>query len=162
VDAAHGAERPEHRRGDRRTHRLDNLRTATAPASADLELQEGCGSYDSDVAVDAATGEAVDAWFSNVDAQYGILVRPVHPALGAIAYAPGSARADREAAISPDQRTPITSRLGAPGIYLAYCIGYPSCTRIVLWRYGAGGTMIAARPGGDDVTSPRVPTGACR
>jgi len=50
--------------------------------------------------------------------------------------------------IEIDQRLPVTARSGAPGIYLAYCGGYPECHTVLLWRAGTG-TARTVGAGGD-------------
>jgi hypothetical protein len=37
-------------------------------------------------------------------------------------------------------RTPITGRPGRPGVWMAYPVGYPSATKLLLWKVGDGGT----------------------
>lgn len=111
----------------------------------ELDLMEGCCAYDSDVAVDAVSGEVVVGWYSNVAGQYGYLTRTVDPALGETRYAPSSARGDRKAGLGSSQRTALTARLGAPGAYIAYCTGYPSCQTVSVWRHGGGSPLVVAR-----------------
>ncbi len=110
-----------------------------------LDLMEGCCAYNSDVAVDAVSGEVVVGWYSNVAGQYGYLTRTVDPALGETRYAPSSAREDRKAARGSHQRTALTARRGAPGVYIAYCTGYPSCQTVSVWRHGGGSPLVVAR-----------------
>jgi hypothetical protein len=103
-------------------------------------LMDGCCKYDSDVAVDARTGQVVVAWYSNVRDQYGTLARVVDPTLGPILYGPNSARPGRKQARDNGQRVAVTSRIGATGVYVAY----PSwagrrVTGAHLWRVGVAG-----------------------
>lgn len=108
------------------------------PAQGDLELQPDarCCDYHPDVATDAKTGQTVLAWFSNAQGRTGTWVQRIAPGTGPRQRAPGSVDANGDAH-GTDQRTPITARLGAPGVYVAYCGGYPTCTRVLLWRIGA-------------------------
>ncbi len=110
-----------------------------------LDLMEGCCAYNSDVAVDAVSGEVVVGWHSNATGQHGYLTRTVDPALGETRYAPSSAREDRKASRGSRQRTALTARLGAPGVYIAYCTGYPSCQTVSVWRHGGGSPLVVAR-----------------
>lgn len=121
-----------------------NVKVGLDP-TPELDLQEGCCAYDSDVAVDAVSGEVVVGWYSNLAGQYGYLTRTVDPALGETRYAPSSAREDRKAGHAPGQRTALTARLGAPGVYIAYCTGYPSCQTVSVWRHGGGSPLVVAR-----------------
>jgi len=86
-------------------------------------------------ALATAGGQTMLAFHSNVTGQEGIFVRTVAPALGLARRAPGSVTGGQTIAI--DQRLPVTARSGAPGIYLAYCGGYPECHTVLLWRVGS-------------------------
>lgn len=113
------------------------------PAAADEMLQKACCAYQPALAVDASSGAVVLAWFSDAGTQKGILVQGVAPA-GARLLAPGSAS-------SPDadeHRTGITARLGAPGVFVAYCAGAAGssfCRSVDLWRYGGVQPLVVAR-----------------
>ncbi len=121
-----------------------NVKVGLDP-TPELDLMEGCCAYDSDVAVDAVSGEVVVGWYSNVAGQYGYLTRTVDPALGETRYAPNSAREDRKAGLAPGQRTALTARRGAPGVYIAYRTGYPSSQTVSVWRHGGGSPLVVAR-----------------
>ncbi|MGE3527030.1 MAG: hypothetical protein AB7I33_13995, partial [Gemmatimonadales bacterium] len=97
----------------------------------------GCCAYNPALATDAVSGEVVLGWYSNIRQDHGLWAATVSPSMGVKVYAPGSARPDHSASIQPMYRTPIAARLGAPGVYLAYCSGYPVCERVNLWRVGA-------------------------
>jgi hypothetical protein len=127
--------------------------------SAELDLAEGCCTYDSDVAVDPVTGEVVVVWYSNVADQHGTLARVVDPSLGPIVYVPGSARADRKAATDNNQRVGLTSRLGAPGIFVGYATGYPTTKTINVWRLGSDRPIVVSRRGGTRVALAPGPGG---
>jgi hypothetical protein len=122
------------------------------PAAADVELQPDnrCCDYSPDVATDARTGQTFLAWFSNAEGRSGIWAQQIAPQPGPQLRAPGSAVGGD--AIGTDQRTPITARLGAPGVYVAYCGGYPTCKRVLLWRVGAAKPFqVGASPDVEDV-----------
>ena len=106
----------------------------------------GCCTYDPAVATDAATGETVLGWYSNITRAHGRYTT-VLPGAGAPQFAPGSATADRASSLSHNQRFALSARLGAPGVYAAYCAGYPTCAEVSLWRHGAAEALTVARPG---------------
>jgi hypothetical protein len=105
----------------------------------------GCCTYDPAAAADAATGEIVIGWYSNITNAHGRYTTVV-PGAGAPQFAPGSATADRASSLSPSQRFALTARLAAPGVYAAYCAGYPTCAAVNLWRHGAAEALTVARP----------------
>ena len=124
------------------------VHTGVSPTAPDLDLrtETKCCDYDPDVATDSATGETFVAWYSNATDEFGTWVQRVAPSLGEKTFVPGSAQNGN--AIQPRNRTQISSRLGAPGVYVAFCSGYPECKKARLWRVGAGKAMTAGR-GGD-------------
>ena len=67
------------------------------------------------------------AWYSNAEGRNGLWVQQVLPSKGPRTLVPGSVLGGKSLAI--DQQTAIEARLGAPGVYLAYCSGYPTCKR---------------------------------
>jgi hypothetical protein len=100
----------------------------------------GCCVYLPALATDAATGDVVLAWYSNIESAHGLYTRTVLPAApdAAPQYVPGSANQSRSASVAAAQRVALVSRLGAPGVYLAYCAGYPVCRSVNLWRRDSG------------------------
>src|SRR5262245_8533912 len=98
----------------------------------------GCCVYEPDIGVDSVSGQAVLAWFSNVNGNNGLYSQAIASTglVGARVYLPGSANANRTTANQPLQRTPITGRIGADGVYLAYGPGYPTRSRVNLLRFG--------------------------
>jgi hypothetical protein len=111
----------------------------TTPATPDFRYEKrGCCAYFGNAAVDAATGETAIAWYSNVDNASGIYSQSVTPGgpAGDVQFAPGSATADRKSSLAPTGKIGMTSRRGAPGIYLAYGQGYPTYQNIIVWRHG--------------------------
>jgi hypothetical protein len=107
----------------------------------------GCCVYDPDVGVDAQTGQAYVAWFSLVNGNAGLYAQAVTASgpTGPRLYLPGSATANRSTANQPIQRTPITGRLGAPGVYVAYGPGYPTRRRVNLLRLGTSRPLVVGR-----------------
>ena len=100
------------------------------------DLENSCCPYSSNLGADAKNNAVWLSWFSNVTGRYGQYVRQAYPTLGESIYLPGSANANRSSALSPDDRLPITGRIGATGVYIAYCSGYPTCTVLRLIRAG--------------------------
>jgi hypothetical protein len=123
------------------------VHTGVNSSTADLDVNKDgkCCYYDPDLATDSATGETFVAWYSNADGEYGTWVQRVAPSLGAKTFVPGSA--DDGDAIQPRNRTQIASRIGAPGVYVAYCNGYPTCKQARVWRVGSGKSMVVGRDG---------------
>lgn len=105
--------------------------------AADRIFQTSCCGYAANVARDSASGSAVLGWFSNATGQNGVLVKDVHPTHGSETYLPGSAdEPGRNQAVSLSDRVAMTGRSnGQPGVAIAYCQGYPTCTTVRLWRH---------------------------
>jgi hypothetical protein len=124
----------------------------------DAGLASRCCVYWSQVALDGVSGAPMLGWYSNVDPDRAGL-EVVSLTTGAVQYVPGSADAGRHSSANGDMATPITGRIGAGGVFVGYCGGYPTCTKALVWRVGAAkpvvvgsGSMkfvrIAAAPGG--------------
>jgi hypothetical protein len=111
------------------------------PSADDQIVQTACCAYQPQLATDAASGRVVLGWDSNASGAHGIYLQAVAPA-GAKRLAPGSAA-------SPDadeQHTAISARLGAAGVYLAYCGGGTTfCRNVLLWRYGGRKPLAVAK-----------------
>jgi hypothetical protein len=118
------------------------------PTVADKEIQPDnkCCDYLPALATDAQSGQTVISWYSNADGRTGLWMQQILPSLGPRALVPGSTQGGSSLAI--DQQAAIESRLGAPGVYVAYCSGYPTCKQALLWRKG-GKPLIAGR--GEDI-----------
>jgi hypothetical protein len=99
--------------------------------------QTTCCAYVPGIGVDAATGDAVLGWFSNATNDYGIWTQTIAPGGGGRAYLPGSGNAEHTAAVAPDQTVGITGRIGSPGVYVAYGVGYPTWTSLWIWEHGS-------------------------
>ena len=69
----------------------------------------------------------------------GIFVKQLLPAVGATAKAPRSSEGTD--LVSPSQSTAFVARPGG-GLYAAYCMGYPTCDSVGLWRVGADQPVI--------------------
>jgi hypothetical protein len=133
------------------------VHTGLSPATPDVDLRSDnkCCDYEPDLATDTATGETFVAWYSNRTGEHGTWVQRVAPSLGEKVFVPGSAVDDK--AIAPRNQTQIAPRIGAPGVYVAYCTGYPECKQARLWKVGAGKSLVAGR--GGDVESVGISPG---
>ena len=118
------------------------------PKKEDLKLQTTCCAYQPDIAVDDVTGEPVLGWFSNANNEQGLFVQTIAPSEGEKLYVPDSSTANRNSAISIDQRMAITSRIGAPDVYVAYGAGYPTYQTVNLWQKGASAPLVVAKASG--------------
>lgn len=126
-------------------------------AVADTEIQpdKKCCDYMADLTTDAHGGLTIAGWYSNADGRKGTWVQQILPGGGPRRLVPGSAAGGD--AIGIDQRVAITGRLGAPGVYVAVCSGYPTCKRALLWKVGAGSPLTAGT--GQDVEDVHVSPG---
>ncbi|HEY7178805.1 MAG TPA: hypothetical protein VH305_06495 [Gaiella sp.] len=127
------------------------------PGASDEELQPDnqCCDYLPDVATDAAGGRTMLAWFSLAKGREGIWAQQVLPSVGAPVRAPGSVSGGNF--VAGDQRTELVARRGGPGVYLAYCSGYPTCKQTMLWRVGSAKPIAAG--GSPDVEDPNAAPG---
>jgi len=133
------------------------------PGDSDVAFPDSvsskCCLYNPDIATDESSGQAVVAFFSNRDGEAGIFVQPLGGPPTRVDDAFGEF-AGRRDFVSPDQRMPLVARAGG-GVYLAYCKGYPSCSRVRLWRAlsGAGPVSVASGSHVEDVNVSRGPEG---
>jgi hypothetical protein len=129
------------------------------PAVADTSIapDRKCCDYFPDVATDSATRATIVAWYSNADGRPGLWARQILPAVSAPVAVPGSTQGGKALAI--DQQTPITARLGAPGVYVGYCSGYPTCKSVLVWPYGGKATSLAKGADVEDVNIASAPEG---
>lgn len=117
------------------------------PGNADKEIQPDnkCCDYLPGLATDAKSGQTVILWYSNADGRAGLWAQQILPSVGQRTLVPESTQEGDSLAI--DQQAAIEARVGAPGVYIAYCSGYPTCKRVLLWR--TGGKPLAAASGQD-------------
>ncbi len=108
--------------------------TGLDSSQSDLDLlpENKCCGYVPNVVFEA-NGNGYVAWYSNVEGEVGTYVQQVTPTLGTKELVPESSTDGK--AIAPSQRTPIVARPGG-GVYVAYCSGYPTCTRVLVWKVG--------------------------
>jgi hypothetical protein len=111
------------------------------------ESRPGIDVYDPGIGVDATTGQAVLAWFSLGDSAEGTYAQSITASglAGSRVFLPGSASADHRSANPPLQRTAVTGRIGAGGVYIAYGAGYPSRKSVDLLRFGASSPLVVGR-----------------
>jgi hypothetical protein len=119
------------------------LDPATAPGDFQGANGFGCCGYSPGIARDQASGQLVVAWHSNATGHVGVFAQQVDQAtgnpVGAAALMPGSTtryggRTETSYSLA---HTPIVSRPGRAGLYVAYAGGYPATKRVLVWRYGA-------------------------
>lgn len=78
------------------------------------------------------------AWYANgsTAATNGIFAMQIYPTVGTPIKAPGSS----VGADSVERgRVALAARVGG-GVYAAYCVGYPNCDSIKVWKVGTGTT----------------------
>ncbi|HWF36645.1 MAG TPA: hypothetical protein VG295_14795 [Solirubrobacteraceae bacterium] len=120
-----------------------------SPATANSDFQQGLGNYgyEAGIALDPSAARPVVAWYSNGTGHNGVYAAPVDPSTGALAgpqmQMPGTA----DLADGPfSGRTQVLARPGG-GVYVAYEGGYPSHTRVLLWRVGdTTSSLLAQNP----------------
>jgi hypothetical protein len=106
----------------------------TGEATADqMFALEGCCAYNMSMVRDGDNVWA--AWYANGSSatNNGTFVRQIYPTLGPIIKAPGSSIG---ADSLPSGPVALAARVGG-GVYAAYCVGYPNCDHIGLWKVGA-------------------------
>jgi hypothetical protein len=96
--------------------------------------QSGCCLYTPEVAVDSTSGQAWVGFHSNENAGPGYYVNAIGPngPQGGRRLAPGSVTG--KSSIYPGNRTSLTGRIGAGGVYLFYGRGYPTFKTLALWK----------------------------
>ncbi len=127
----------------------DGTPVAAFPLNSDLTWHTGTsGDPDQSFAVAACCvydtamvrsgSEVWLAWYANggTSSTQGTFVRRIAPSLGPILKAPGSSVG---ASSVPTERVALAARAGG-GVYLAYCGGYPTCSKIKLWKVGTDRT----------------------
>ena len=130
------------------------------PANAEYVVQPGfdrptyfdaaggdCCVYMGQLAADAATGELWAAWYASAGAHRGLMLRRATPDLGPLLIVPGTTGvyfAETQVR-EPDQQLAFSGRSDGPGVWLAWCQGYPTCTEIRLWQPGPAAPITLAR-----------------
>jgi hypothetical protein len=103
----------------------------------------GCCAYHPDIAVDSVTGQPVLGWFSTAPGRGGLWTQAIAASglVGAREQVPGSSLGG--VAVDPAQRTAITGRIGAGGVYVGYGSGAPAFSSVDLVRVGASPLVVA-------------------
>jgi hypothetical protein len=96
--------------------------------------QSGCCLYTPEIAVDSASGQAWVGFHSNESAEPGLYVNAIGPGgpQGGRRLAQGSVTG--KSSVYPGNRTSLTGRIGAGGVYLFFGQGYPTFTTLALWK----------------------------
>lgn len=141
---------------------------SATPATGNFQTANGfgCCGYDPGVALDG-NGQLVVGWYSNATNHEGVFAQAVDQAtgnpVGAARLMPGSVTTyggtpNSSASLA---RTPVVSRPGRAGVFLAYAGGYPTTTKVLVWRFGAARSSVIARraAGVDDVALAADPAG---
>ena len=105
------------------------------PSTPDGKIpQSSCCLYSPEVAVDSASGQAWVGFHSNESATPGLYVNAIGPngPQGGRRLAPGSVSGKNS--IYPGNRTSLTGRIGAGGVYLFFGQGYPTFKTLALWK----------------------------
>jgi hypothetical protein len=88
------------------------------------------------------------AWYSNgsTSATNGVFAKRIYPSPGPVLKAPGSSRMSLGSPVSIQTgRIALAARAGG-GVYAAYCLGYPSCTHVRLWKVATTTTKDVKAP----------------
>jgi hypothetical protein len=105
------------------------------PAQPDGTIpQTGCCLYTPEIAVDSASGQAWVGFHSNENTGAGLYVNAIGPSgpQGGRRLAPGSVT--ERGSIYPGNRTSLTGRIGAGGVFLFFGQGYPTFGTLALWK----------------------------
>lgn len=117
--------------------------SSTTP-NADFQQGLGDFGYEPGIALDPASGQLVVAWYSNGTGHDGIYAAQINQATGGLAGAQMQMPGTSNLLDGPfSGRTPIVARPGG-GLYVAYEAGYPSHTKVLLWRVGAPTSQVLA------------------
>lgn len=103
------------------------VQTGVDPNVPPQVYENRCCAPDPNLAVDGSSGELVLGWFSLVRGDEGYWTQSIDPRKTK-QKVPGSGRHD-------GQRMALSGRIGAPGVYFAFCDGSP-CKNVVVWRHG--------------------------
>lgn len=112
----------------------------------------GATLLDFSMATEKASQDVWGAWYNLQMPKNGVWAMKLEPSRGAPMRAPGSIDNSGDSLI-PGQNVALTGRIGAKGVYAAYCSGYPTCTGIKLWKVGANGAITVPGSGGMDVVA---------
>ncbi len=125
----------------------DGTPVAATPLNGDLRWHVGTGLGADQTYTSPAGGSIYDvtlvrsgsavwaSWFQSggTPSTHGTFAMQIYPPVGTPLQAPGSS--SNAQSISTG-RTALAARVGG-GVYLAYCVGYPSCTSVRVWKVGS-------------------------
>ncbi len=87
-------------------------------------------------------------------AKEGTFVKPIYPTVGATKKVPGSSKG--KTSLEPGQAIAMAARKGG-GVFVAFCVGYPTCKHIGLWKVGTSAVHVV--PGSGNATSIAISPG---
>ncbi len=125
----------------------DGTPVAAFPLNSDITWHVGTGEAVPDQSFTVAScctysmamvndgGDVWIAWYNNgsTAATNGIFVKQILPAVGPTMKAPQSS--EGTSSVAPMGSVALVARSGG-GVYAAYCVGYPTCDHIGLWKVG--------------------------
>src|SRR4051794_11219124 len=131
--------------------------TSAATPNVDLQARVGggCCGYNANIVADPVQNRVFAVWYSNASTGLGVWLQELNVTTGAPVGAPvrmpGTVVTFGGSKEAPalDDRTPAAVRPGG-GAWVAYPGGYPSRTRVLLWRVGKTKSRTIAK-GQDDV-----------
>jgi hypothetical protein len=112
--------------------------------------QSSCCLYSPDIAVDSASGQAWVGFHSLENGSPGLYVNAIGAGgtEGGRRLAAGSVEGGSSKA--PGNRTSITGRIGAGGVYLFYGQGYPTFDTLALWKVDSAQPHLVVRAAGNE------------
>lgn len=109
-----------------------------------------CCTYQTGLGYDATSGQTWAVWYSNSGdiSTNGVLAQQIEPSLGTQVQAPGSNihSGTGNDSISPIQRFVTADRVGG-GVYTGYFVGYPTATKVALWKLGSPAALTRSAGG---------------
>jgi len=107
--------------------------------------QSGCCLYNPDIAVDGGSGQAWVGFYSNENASPGVFVNGIGPSgpQGGRKLAPGTVSGSNS--LAPGNRSALTGRIGAAGVFLVFGQGYPTFRTLALWRVDSAKPQIVLK-----------------
>jgi hypothetical protein len=99
------------------------------------------------------------AFYANGDTAgtNGTFVKKIYPSVGATTKVPNSS--EGSSSLAPGQAVAMTTRPGG-GVFVAFCVGYPTCTSVGVWKVGAAKVhKIPHSAGATDIAISAGPSG---
>ena len=125
-----------------------------APAIDPTTSDTGNDAYNTGLGTDTRSAQTWAVWFSNSGARTteGVQAQRILPSRGPLVRGPLSAEnsAGSWSSVAVNERIVVAERTaGSGGLYAGYAVGYPTASRVALWRLGSGALVI---PGGGGVS----------